>query len=89
MYMPMRAVLSIIPVDTWCFTPCMVRSSKIPLKFPTPTPASPPQIPLNLWRFLSLPKNFVSGAHSAKRRTPSDDLRLSDGLNSIGECRLR
>ena len=55
MYRPMRAVLSIIHVDTWCFTRCMVRLSKIPSKVPTPTPAPPAQIP---FKSLSLLRRF-------------------------------
>ena len=91
--MPMRAVLSIIHVNTWYFRRCMARLSKTPLKIPYANSRSAPSnslksLALRRYSYLSQ-NNFVSVAHSAKTRTPSDDPRVSDGVNSIGECRLR
>ena len=79
MYRPLKAVLSMIYVDTWCFRLYTVRLSKILF--------ASPLLPL-------LPNNFVSGAQPAKSRTPSGDPRISDGvrgfflsmLNSFALC---
>ena len=45
MYRSLKTVLSIIHVNTWCFTLYMVRLFKILLAAPTPTPAFHAQPP--------------------------------------------
>lgn len=86
MYRPLKAVKSMIHVNTWCFTLYMLRLSKIFLE-----PQRQLQLPtLNFSKvsdasaLLSLlPNNFVSGAQPAKRRTPSGDPRISDRVRGF------